>query len=199
MPTDRKVLGDLTGWSTRAIQLQCTAGLETLSLLQQGRQEVIAIDITERMIATARRKTITLGLNAAWYDCDVPDSPAELEGTADLVHTGRGALLWMMDLDAWVAVIYRLLKPGRRLHVFEGHPVNWVRDTDAPDYRFHPQRGNYFNHGAYLGEIWPRRFIKWQRKGWTPVNYFCMTANGRLGKISTASSGAVCGLSIFAD
>jgi hypothetical protein len=46
-----------------------------------------------------------------------------LNGTADLVYTGKGALPWVMDLERWAAVIERLLKPGGRLFVFEGAPA----------------------------------------------------------------------------
>ena len=162
MQPEKEALGDLSGWCTRAIHLQCAGGLETLSLLQQGAREVIGIDISERMIASARRKTAALALRANWYCCDVLAVPEALNASADLVHTGRGALLWMMDLDAWAAVIYRLLKPGGLLHIFEGHPLDFVWDTGAPDYQFHPQRGDYFNQGLYGGEIWPKPFIDYQ-------------------------------------
>ncbi len=162
LPPEQAALGDLSSWCERAIHLQCAGGLETLSLLRQGAQEVIGIDISERMIASARRKTAALGLNAAWYCCDVLAAPQELNATADLVHTGRGALLWMMDLDAWAAVVYRLLKPGGRLHIFEGHPLDWVWDTDAPDFRFDAKRGDYFSQGLYGGEVWPKPFVERQ-------------------------------------
>jgi SAM-dependent methyltransferase len=164
MQPEKEILADLSGWCARAIHLQCAAGLETLSLLQQGAREVIGLDISERMISSARRKTTALGLNATWYCCDVLTAPEELNGTADLVHTGRGALLWMMDLNVWAAVIYRLLKPGGLLHIFEGHPLDWVWDTDAPTYQFHPERGGYFNQGLYGGEIWPKPFIERQEQ-----------------------------------
>ncbi len=162
LPPEKAALGDLSGRCERAIHLQCAAGLDTLSLLRQGAREVIGIDISERMIASARRKTAALGLNAAWYCCDVLAAPQELDATADLVHTGRGALLWMMDLDAWAAVVYRLLKHGGRLHIFEGHPLDWVWDTDAPDFRFDAQRGDYFSQGLYGGEVWPKPFVERQ-------------------------------------
>jgi SAM-dependent methyltransferase len=159
MQPEKDALGDLSGWCARAIHLQCAAGLDTLSLLRQGAREVIGIDISERMIASAKRKSAVLNANASWHCCDVLAAPDHLDATADLVHTGRGALLWMMDLDAWAAVVVRLLKPGGLLHIFEGHPLDFVWDTEAAGYQFHPQRGGYFNQGAYGGEIWPRPFI----------------------------------------
>ena len=58
------------------------------------------------------------------------DTPHELDGTADLVYTGRGSLIWLQDLDAWAAVIARLLAPGGRFVLFEGHPIEWLFDAD---------------------------------------------------------------------
>ena len=164
LPPEQAALGDLSGWCARAVHLQCAAGLETLSLLRQGAREVTGIDISERMTASARRKTAALALNAHWHCCDVLAAPAELDGTADLVHTGRGALLWMMDLDAWAAVAARLLKPGGRLHIFEGHPLDRVWDTGAAEYRLDPRRGDYFQAEPGQGEIWPRPFLDHQQE-----------------------------------
>jgi SAM-dependent methyltransferase len=162
LPPEKEVLGDLSVWCARAIHLQCAGGIDTLSLLQQGAREVIGIDISERMISSARRKTSALNARADWVCCDVLAVPDSLNGSADLVHTGRGALLWMMDLDAWAAVVYRLLKPGGLLHIFEGHPLDWVWDTSASTYQLHAQRGDYFKQGPYGGEIWPKPFINRQ-------------------------------------
>ena len=103
LPQEQAALGDLTGCRL-AIHLQCAGGLDTLSLLRHGAQAVHGVDISERMIASARRKGQALGAPAAWTCCDVLAVPEALWGTADLVHTGRGALYWMMDLPAWAAM-----------------------------------------------------------------------------------------------
>lgn len=164
MEPEKRLLGDLSQWCQRAIHLQCSGGLDTLSLWRQGAQEVIGIDISERMIASAQRKSDALNAPATWYCCDVLQTPHELDGTADLVHTGRGALLWMMDIHAWAQVVARLLKPGGRLHLFEGHPLDWVWDTEATDFRFDSQRGDYFTHAISRGDIWPRPFLNEQEE-----------------------------------
>ena len=56
------------------------------------------------------------------------------DGVADLVYTGKGALIWMRDLDAWAREAARLLRPGGHLFVYEGHPAVplWAWDEDEP-------------------------------------------------------------------
>jgi SAM-dependent methyltransferase len=167
MPQEQAALGDLAGWCQHAIHLQCAGGTDTLSLLQQGAHAVTGIDISPRMIACARRKSAALpaaGGRASWFCSDVPAAPPELDETADLVHTGRGALCWMMDLDAWAGTVKRLLKPGGKLHVFEGHPLDWVWDVNAAAFQFDHQRGDYFASLPYAGEIWPKPFVDRQEK-----------------------------------
>jgi SAM-dependent methyltransferase len=160
MPAEIEDLGDLSPWCNRAIHLQCAAGSETLSLLRQGAGEVVGVDISPRMIACARRKTQALDANAKWLVSDVLSIPETWYGTADLVHTGRGALLWMMNLDAWASIVYSLLKPGGRLHLFEGHPLDWVWDVAPDTYQFHPIHGDYFTSQITGAEIWPMPFIQ---------------------------------------
>ncbi len=157
-------LSNLASGCGRAVHLQCSAGLDLLSLLSLGVKEGVGVDISPRMIASARRKTAELGANAVWFCADVLSTPHELDGTADLVHTGRGALCWMMDLDAWAGVVNRLLKPGGRLHIFEGHPLDWVWDTAAPTYQFHSLHGDYFNQTPSGGENWPLPYIQRQEE-----------------------------------
>ena len=129
-PEEAALLGDLHGWCRRAIHLQCAGGRDTLSLWRLGADEVVGVDLSPRMIDLARRLTAATGAPAQWVVSDVLDTPAELDGTADLVYTGRGSLLWLQDLDAWASVVRRLLVPGGRLVLFEGHPFEWLVDGD---------------------------------------------------------------------
>ena len=65
------------------------------------------------MLALAERLSATVGAPARWIEADVLDTPHALDGTADLLYTGRGSLMWLQDLDAWAAVLHRLLAPRR--------------------------------------------------------------------------------------
>jgi SAM-dependent methyltransferase len=125
-----ELIGDLHGTCRRAIHLQCAAGRDTLSLWNLGADEVVGVDFSPRMLALATRLAEATGAPARWVEADVLDTPHEFDGTADLLYTGRGSLIWLADLDAWAAVLVRLLAPGGRLVLFEGHPVEWLFDVD---------------------------------------------------------------------
>jgi len=58
---ERQLLGDLKPWCKRAIHLQCSGGLDALSLLRQGASEVVGVDISERLLASAGRKAAAIG------------------------------------------------------------------------------------------------------------------------------------------
>lgn len=152
-------LQDLGSWCCRAIHLQCAGGTDTLSLWNLGAKEVVGIDISERMIDVARRKSEALRANAQWFRCDVLNAPHELDGTADLVYTGRGALCWIMDLEAWAAVVFQLLKPGGKLYVFEGHPIASLWKLESDTYELDPDWGDYFNAGPHADSGWPSTYI----------------------------------------
>jgi len=142
---EQQILGDLSAWCERAIHLQCSHGNDALSLLRQGAASVVGVDISEQLLAIARRKTQALRASAAWYCSDILQTPAPLNRTANLVYTGKGALCWMMDIAAWANVAARLLAPQGRLFIFEAHPLDWVWDTRAAEYTFDPEHGSYFS------------------------------------------------------
>ncbi len=154
-------LENLATWCGRAIHLQCAGGRDTLSLWNHGAVEVIGIDISERMIAAAQRATQAIDARAQWFCCDILEAPHELDGSADLVYTGRGALCWIMDITQWAQVVARLLKPGGVLYVFEGHPLDWVWDPHAATLQIdaHPPYGDYFAQALDHSTGWPETYI----------------------------------------
>lgn len=153
-----RFLGDLSVWCNRAIHLQCGAGQSTLSLWKLGCREVVGVDISDRMIDCARRKTHALQAPARWIRSDVLDTPASLDATADLVYTGKGALPWIMDLDAWAAVVTRLLKPGGTFYCFEGHPLTGALADDSAEVRLAPNT-SYFSTIPEQYRGWPAYYL----------------------------------------
>lgn len=117
-------VGPLKAWCERAVHLQCASGYDTLSLLLGGAREVVGVDISDVHIGNARWTSEKLEVPATWFCCDVLDTPAELNGTADLVYTGRGAIYWLHDLKGWAEVVARLLKPNGVFSLLEDHPAS---------------------------------------------------------------------------
>lgn len=154
---ERALIGDLHGRCDRAIHLQCAGGRDTLSLWVAGAAEVVGVDFSPRMLDLAARLSAAVGAPARWIEADVLDTPHELDGTADLLYTGRGSLLWLQDLDAWAAVLRRLLSPTGRLVIFEGHPAEWLFDVDA-DGRWVATDYDYFA-GPEASRGWAPEYI----------------------------------------
>ena len=158
-PCEQRLLHDLGAWCHRAIHLQCAGGVDTLSLWRQGAKEVVGVDISPRMIAVAKRKGEIVEAPAQWVVSDILNTPSELDGSADLVYTGCGAIYWMMDIQAWANVVARLLKPGGRFFLYEGHPLDWVWDTESETFQFDSEHGYYFAE-KLSDKCWPRPYFE---------------------------------------
>ncbi len=159
-PAELAVLHDLSAWCEKAVHLQCAGGRDTLSLWNHGAASVVGVDISRRMIDCARRKSDALQAPAEWHTRDILDTPLHLNGTADLVYTGRGALIWMMDLDAWAAVVKRLLKPGGRVYIFEQHPISVLWRGDVDHYQLEESwLGDYFDKRLYECQGFAQEYI----------------------------------------
>jgi SAM-dependent methyltransferase len=130
------------------VHLQCSHGLDTLSLLDLGAASVVGLDISSEMIRLAQELAHALGRKVRWFCADVLDPPAELEASADLVYTGKGSLPWIMDLEAWATAVRSVLKPGGTLYVLEGHPLDnlWHRESPIP--RLREDSAGYFDEQA---------------------------------------------------
>lgn len=149
-------IGPLKAWCERAIHLQCASGYDTLSLVLEGAKEVIGVDISEVHIENAKWTTAQLKLPARWYRCDVLETPAELDATADLLYTGRGAINWIHDIDAWASVVFRLLRKGGVLSLLEDHPASWLFSNETPD--LSASGLDYFAHAEW-SKGWPDEYI----------------------------------------
>lgn len=149
-------IGPLQNWCKRAVHLQCASGYDTLSLLLEGAHEVVGIDISDVHMENARWTSRQLGMPATWFCCDVLDTLAELDGTADLVYTGRGAVYWLHDLEGWAAVIVRLLRPGGVFSLLEDHPASWLFSQDTETLTL--SGNDYFTHAEW-NKGWPSSYI----------------------------------------
>src|SRR4051812_8811083 len=154
---ETELIGDLHGRCRRAIHLQCAGGRDTLSLWNLGADEIVGVDFSPRMLELAARLSEATGAPARWIESDVVATPHDLDGTGDLVYTGRGSLPWIADLDAWAAVVVRLLAPEGRFVLFEGHPAEWLFDADE-DGRWTLTDYDYFG-GPEASRGWAPEYI----------------------------------------
>ena len=182
-PIERKnfeMLGMLSKWCHRAIHLQCASGYDTLSLILEGAREVVGVDISEIHINNAKWTTEQLHMSAQWFCCDLLDTPVELNETADLVYTGRGAINWIHDIDAWANVVARLLRKGGVSSLLEDHPTSWLFSQESE--RLEASGINYFAHAEasqgrtneYIGDLGKPRVeqaTKYERL-WTIADVF---------------------------
>jgi SAM-dependent methyltransferase len=124
-------LGSVAG--LEGIHLQCHIGDDTLSLARLGAR-MTGLDFSAPALVVARRLARDTGARIDYVESDVYDAVEALgEERFDLVFTGIGALCWIPDIRRWAEVVARLLRPGGRLFVREGHPMLWTLALPRPD------------------------------------------------------------------
>jgi SAM-dependent methyltransferase len=121
---DRPRLGDIRG--VRGVHLQCHIGTDTVSLGRLGAR-MVGLDFSEESLEQARRLACRAGADVTFEAAEVYNAVEVLgEGRFDLVYTGIGALCWLPSVRRWAEVVARLLIPGGRLFIREGHPMLWA-------------------------------------------------------------------------
>jgi SAM-dependent methyltransferase len=128
---DRPLLGDVTG--LRGVHLQCHIGTDTVSLARLG-ATMTGLDFSPKSLAQARALASAAKVEINFVEADVYDAPDVLGAEEfDLVYTGIGALCWLPDIKRWGETVARLLKPGGRFFMREGHPVLWSLEWERDD------------------------------------------------------------------
>jgi SAM-dependent methyltransferase len=128
---DRPLLGDVSG--LRGVHLQCHIGTDTISLARLGAR-MTGLDFSPAAVAEATALSAELGAGVDFVESDVYDAAQVLpNGVYDLVFTGIGALCWLPSVARWAEVVGRLLAPGGRLFLREGHPMLWAMADPLPD------------------------------------------------------------------
>ncbi|WP_139978067.1 class I SAM-dependent methyltransferase [Nocardioides litoris] len=124
-------LGPVDG--LRGVHLQCHIGTDTISLARLGAR-MTGLDFSPASLEQARALAAAAGADVDFVEADVHAAADVLPaGSFDLVFTGIGALCWIPSVSRWADVVARLLKPGGRLFIREGHPVLWSLGDPRPD------------------------------------------------------------------
>jgi len=128
---DLPLLGDVKG--KRGVHLQCHIGTDTISLARLGAR-MSGLDFSLPALEAARHLASATGTEIEFVQADIYDAVEALGAQQfDLVYTGIGALPWLPDIERWAEVVAKLLRPGGRLFMREGHPMLWALEDSRPD------------------------------------------------------------------
>lgn len=106
-------------------------GIDDAALISLGARSVTGVDYSPTAVSAAQRRADELGLRCRYVTATLPVSGLD-DSSAHLVYTGKGALIWVQDLDDWLTEMRRLLRPGGHLFIYEAHPLTplWSWDPD---------------------------------------------------------------------
>lgn len=126
-----RLLGPLLASGPRVIHLQSGNGVDAIELLNAGARCAVGVDFSVVAVGAAVARANRAGSAARYVVGAVPETPLAC-GSTDLVYTGKGALVWLNDLDRWAREVSRLLAAGGSLFVYDAHPAAplWTRDAD---------------------------------------------------------------------
>lgn len=129
-PRELDALGDVSGLDL--VHLQCHFGLDTLAFARAGAR-VTGLDLSGAAVAEATSLARRAGLDhvAGFVESDVLDAAAALApDTFDVVYVSLGALCWLPSVRRWADQVGALLRPGGRLYLHDGHPLQWACAED---------------------------------------------------------------------
>lgn len=159
---ERTVLEPLLASRPEVVHLQSGHGLDDVALVRAGARSVVGVDYSEVAAHAASRRARELDVPCCYVVAEVPAAPLRA-GCADVVYTGKGALIWMRDLDAWARDAARLLRPSGHLFVFESHPMVPLWTWDEDEARIRADR-DYFGR-SHINDSFPANgSVEWQ---WT--------------------------------
>lgn len=153
LPVEEELLAPLLPGAD-VLHPQSGHGIDDHGLLALGARGVLGLDYSPTAVAAAPRRADELS-RPCCYEVDQLPRTAQADAVADLVYTGKGALIWMQDLDAWAREMHRLLRPGGHLFVYEAHPLVPLWAWDEDEVRVRADRG-YFD-ASHINDTFPAR------------------------------------------
>ena len=131
LPVEEQVLAPVLARGPEVIHPQSGHGLDDVALVRAGARSVLGVDYSPTAVDAAQRRADDLALACTYVVAELPPLPVP-DGFADLVYSGKGALIWLPDLHAWASDVARVLRPGGCLFLYEAHPLVplWAWDED---------------------------------------------------------------------
>ena len=122
-------LGNVAGKSM--LHLQCHIGLDTLSWARAG-AIVTGVDFSAASLTVAKSLAEELHIEARFVEANVYELERELDETFDIVFASYGVLVWLPDLEPWMRVASRFVKPGGIFYIVDDPGLcDMIEETDS--------------------------------------------------------------------
>ena len=122
-------LGDVAGKSM--LHLQCHIGLDTLSWARAG-AVVTGVDFSSKSLELARSLAEEVHIDARFVEANVYELEGKLDETFDIVFASYGVLVWLPELEPWMRVAARFVKPGGIFYIVDDPGLSdMMEETDA--------------------------------------------------------------------
>lgn len=151
LPVEETVLRDIVP-GAEVVHPMSGHGIDDVALIHLGARSVIGVDYSPTAASAAQRRADELGVQCRYVTATLPESGLR-DDSADLVYTGKGALIWVADLEAWLTEMRRLLRPGGHLFIYEAHPLTPLWSWDQEKIEVRADRG-YFA-GSHVNDSFP--------------------------------------------
>lgn len=152
LPVEEELLASVLRQRPEVLHPQSGHGLDDVALVRAGARSVLGVDYSPTAVAAAQQRADEMGLPCRYIVAELPPLPMDDAGT-DLVYTGKGALIWLPDLDAWATEVMRVLRPGGHLFIHEGHPLVPLWSWEENHVRIRPDR-SYFAR-SHVNDTFP--------------------------------------------
>ena len=119
--------------------------------------EVTVFDISEANRRYAMETAAAAGVSMEYEVCDIMEIDlSRYAGYFDVVFMEGGILAYFHDIDAFMGIMYALLKPGGKMICSDFHPFIKIMDT----LKLETPTMNYFSKEVFEGEMAHARFYE---------------------------------------
>ena len=151
LPAEVDVLGEIVVGAD-VVHPMSGHGLDDVALARLGARSVHGLDYSDAAVSSAQRRADELGMPCRYTRTVMPASGLD-DACADLVYTGKGALIWVADLPAFFAETHRLLRADGWFYVYEAHPLVPLWDWNPDEIRVRPDRGYFAS--SHVNDSYP--------------------------------------------
>jgi len=167
--TLKKMLPDFKG--KQVLDLGCGYGWHCIYAVENGASSVVGIDISHKMLETAKEKTKFSEVEYRCCAVEDVDYPSE---SFDIILSSL-AFHYIKDYNSLVRNIYRMLTPGGMLVFTVEHPVFTAQGTqdwyyDEKGEILHFPVDNYYYEGERTAVFLGEKVIKYHRTLTTYLN-----------------------------